>query len=101
VSRSTPIDDLSVTLDRFLAYGATTTSLINASPIRRRDRPPVDDDWFSSRAQLALPRELARQRSEASFANRLRRPRCRSRAHRAPVVAPVARVRRGRCSYPG
>jgi Lrp/AsnC family transcriptional regulator, leucine-responsive regulatory protein len=37
------IDDLSVTLDRFLAYGETTTSLINASPIERRDPPPLDD----------------------------------------------------------
>ncbi len=34
------IDDLSVVLDRFLVYGETTTSLINASPIPRRD-PPV------------------------------------------------------------
>jgi Lrp/AsnC family transcriptional regulator, leucine-responsive regulatory protein len=36
------IDDLSLVLDRFLAYGETTTSLINASPIPRRDPPPVD-----------------------------------------------------------
>lgn len=35
------IDDLSTLLDRFLAYGETTTSLINASPIPRRD-PPLD-----------------------------------------------------------
>ena len=33
------IDDLSGLLDRFLAYGETTTSLINASPIPRRDPP--------------------------------------------------------------
>jgi Lrp/AsnC family leucine-responsive transcriptional regulator len=33
------IDDLGPTLDRFLAYGETTTSLINASPIPRRDPP--------------------------------------------------------------
>jgi Lrp/AsnC family leucine-responsive transcriptional regulator len=35
------IDELSALLDRFLAYGETTTSLINASPIPRRD-PPLD-----------------------------------------------------------
>lgn len=35
------IDELSSVLDRFLAYGETTTSIINASPIPRRD-PPVD-----------------------------------------------------------
>ncbi len=34
------IDELSGLLDRFLAYGQTTTSLINASPIPRRD-PPI------------------------------------------------------------
>jgi Lrp/AsnC family leucine-responsive transcriptional regulator len=38
------IDDLSAVLDRFLAYGETTTSLINASPIPRREPPPVEDD---------------------------------------------------------
>ena len=37
------IDELSGLLDRFLAYGETTTSLINASPIPRRD-PPLDND---------------------------------------------------------
>jgi len=37
------IDDLSVVLDRFLEYGETTTSLINASPILHRD-PPLGDD---------------------------------------------------------
>jgi Lrp/AsnC family transcriptional regulator, leucine-responsive regulatory protein len=37
------IDGLSVVLDRFLAYGETTTSLINASPIPRRDPPPLDN----------------------------------------------------------
>jgi len=34
------IDELSELLDRFLAYGATTTSIVNASPIPRRD-PPI------------------------------------------------------------
>jgi Lrp/AsnC family leucine-responsive transcriptional regulator len=34
------IDELGPLLDRFLVYGDTTTSLINASPIPRRD-PPV------------------------------------------------------------
>jgi Lrp/AsnC family transcriptional regulator, leucine-responsive regulatory protein len=33
------IDELSDLLDRFLVYGQTTTSLINASPIPRRDPP--------------------------------------------------------------
>jgi Lrp/AsnC family leucine-responsive transcriptional regulator len=37
------IDDLGPLLDRFLAYGETTTSLINASPIPRRD-PPFGSD---------------------------------------------------------
>jgi Lrp/AsnC family leucine-responsive transcriptional regulator len=37
------IDELSETLDRFLVYGETTTSLINATPISRRD-PPVPND---------------------------------------------------------
>src|SRR5207253_8963631 len=37
------IDELGTVLDRFLAYGETTTSLINASPIQRRD-PPLDGD---------------------------------------------------------
>ena len=37
------IDELSAVLDRFLIYGETTTSLINASPIPRRD-PPLDSD---------------------------------------------------------
>jgi Lrp/AsnC family transcriptional regulator, leucine-responsive regulatory protein len=36
------IDELGALLDRFLAYGETTTSLINASPIPRRD-PPLDE----------------------------------------------------------
>ena len=35
------IDELSDLLDRFLVYGETTTSLINASPVPRRD-PPLD-----------------------------------------------------------
>jgi Lrp/AsnC family leucine-responsive transcriptional regulator len=35
------IDELSALLDRFLAYGETTTSIVNASPIARRD-PPID-----------------------------------------------------------
>jgi len=37
------IDELSDLLDRFLVYGETTTSLINASPIPRRD-PPLEGD---------------------------------------------------------
>jgi Lrp/AsnC family transcriptional regulator, leucine-responsive regulatory protein len=35
------IDELSALLDRFLAHGETTTSIVNASPIPRRD-PPID-----------------------------------------------------------
>jgi Lrp/AsnC family leucine-responsive transcriptional regulator len=38
------IDDLSGLLDRFLVYGETTTSLINASPVPRRDPPVVSVD---------------------------------------------------------
>jgi Lrp/AsnC family transcriptional regulator, leucine-responsive regulatory protein len=34
------IDDLSELLDRFLVYGETTTSIINASPVPGRG-PPV------------------------------------------------------------
>jgi Lrp/AsnC family leucine-responsive transcriptional regulator len=37
------IDELGGLLDRFLVYGETMTSLINASPIPRRD-PPLDSD---------------------------------------------------------
>jgi Lrp/AsnC family leucine-responsive transcriptional regulator len=37
------IDELSSLLDRFLAFGETTTSIINASPIPRRD-PPLRAD---------------------------------------------------------
>jgi Lrp/AsnC family transcriptional regulator, leucine-responsive regulatory protein len=33
------IEELGALLDRFLVYGETTTSLINASPIPRRDPP--------------------------------------------------------------
>jgi len=33
------IDELSEVLDRFLVHGETTTSLINASPVPRRDPP--------------------------------------------------------------
>ena len=37
------IDELSDLLDRFLVYGETTTSIVNASPIPRRDQP-IDRD---------------------------------------------------------
>jgi Lrp/AsnC family leucine-responsive transcriptional regulator len=33
------IEELGELLDRFLAYGETTTSLVNASPVPRRDPP--------------------------------------------------------------
>jgi Lrp/AsnC family transcriptional regulator, leucine-responsive regulatory protein len=36
------IEELSELLDRFLAYGETTTSIVNATPVPRRD-PPVPD----------------------------------------------------------
>jgi Lrp/AsnC family leucine-responsive transcriptional regulator len=36
------IEELSEVLDQFVVYGETTTSLINASPIARRD-PPLPD----------------------------------------------------------
>jgi Lrp/AsnC family transcriptional regulator, leucine-responsive regulatory protein len=35
------IDELGGLLDRFLDYGETTTSIVNASPIPRRDPPIV------------------------------------------------------------
>jgi Lrp/AsnC family leucine-responsive transcriptional regulator len=35
------IDELGGLLDRFLVYGQTTTSIVNGSPIPRRD-PPID-----------------------------------------------------------
>src|SRR6266516_3241183 len=33
------IDELSEVLDQFLAYGETTTSLVNATPVARREPP--------------------------------------------------------------
>jgi Lrp/AsnC family leucine-responsive transcriptional regulator len=41
------IDELSGLLDRFLVYGQTTTSIVNGSPIPRRD-PPIPDATASS-----------------------------------------------------
>jgi Lrp/AsnC family transcriptional regulator, leucine-responsive regulatory protein len=38
------IDDLSALLDRFLVYGETTTSIVNASPVPRRDPPVLSAD---------------------------------------------------------
>src|SRR5436305_11821984 len=35
------IDELGALLDRFLVYGETTTSIVNATPIPRRD-PPLE-----------------------------------------------------------
>jgi Lrp/AsnC family leucine-responsive transcriptional regulator len=37
------IDELTSLLDRFLAFGETTTSIINASPILHRE-PPIPDE---------------------------------------------------------
>jgi Lrp/AsnC family leucine-responsive transcriptional regulator len=42
------IDELGELLDRFLAHGETTTSIINSSPIPRRD-PPIVDGGVSPR----------------------------------------------------
>jgi len=36
------IEELSELLDRFLAYGETTTSIVNATPVARRDPPVLD-----------------------------------------------------------
>jgi Lrp/AsnC family transcriptional regulator, leucine-responsive regulatory protein len=38
------IDELSSLLDRFLVHGETTTSIVNASPVPRRDPPIGGDD---------------------------------------------------------
>jgi Lrp/AsnC family leucine-responsive transcriptional regulator len=38
------IEELPAVLDRFLPYGETTTSIVNTSPIPRRDPPPLDED---------------------------------------------------------
>ena len=37
------IEELPTVLDRFLPYGETTTSIVNTSPIPRRDPPPLED----------------------------------------------------------
>jgi Lrp/AsnC family transcriptional regulator, leucine-responsive regulatory protein len=34
------IEELPTVLDQFLLYGETTTSIVNATPVRRRDPPP-------------------------------------------------------------
>ena len=34
------IEELPEVLDRFLLYGETTTSIVNATPVPRRDPPP-------------------------------------------------------------
>ena len=34
------IEELPIVLDRFLLYGETTTSIVNATPVPRRDPPP-------------------------------------------------------------
>jgi Lrp/AsnC family leucine-responsive transcriptional regulator len=35
------IEELPTVLDRFLLYGETTTSIVNATPVARRDPPPT------------------------------------------------------------
>jgi Lrp/AsnC family leucine-responsive transcriptional regulator len=35
------IEELPTVLDRFLLYGETTTSIVNATPVARRDPPPA------------------------------------------------------------
>lgn len=42
------IEELSPLLDRFLVYGQTTTSIVNASPIQHRDPPIVSPAGPSS-----------------------------------------------------
>jgi Lrp/AsnC family transcriptional regulator, leucine-responsive regulatory protein len=37
------IEELPDVLDRFLPYGETTTSIVNTSPIPRRDPPAIED----------------------------------------------------------
>jgi Lrp/AsnC family leucine-responsive transcriptional regulator len=36
------IEELPRVLDRFLLYGETTTSIVNATPVRRRDPPAIE-----------------------------------------------------------
>jgi Lrp/AsnC family transcriptional regulator, leucine-responsive regulatory protein len=36
------IEELPSVLDRFLLYGETTTSIVNATPVPRRDPPTID-----------------------------------------------------------
>jgi len=36
------IEELPSVLDQFLLYGETTTSIVNATPVPRRDPPPLD-----------------------------------------------------------
>ncbi|MBV8997678.1 MAG: Lrp/AsnC family transcriptional regulator [Solirubrobacterales bacterium] len=36
------IEELPTVLDQFLLYGETTTSIVNATPVRRRDPPAID-----------------------------------------------------------
>ena len=36
------IEELPSVLDQFLLYGETTTSIVNATPVRRRDPPAID-----------------------------------------------------------
>ena len=38
------IEELPSVLDQFLLYGETTTSIVNATPVPRRDPPAVDRD---------------------------------------------------------
>ena len=38
----TAIEELPTVLDQFLLYGETTTSIVNATPVPRRDPPAVD-----------------------------------------------------------
>lgn len=38
------IEELPTVLDQFLLYGETTTSIVNATPVPRRDPPPSEKD---------------------------------------------------------
>ena len=66
------IDDLSGLLDSFLVYGQTTTSIVNASPIPRRD-PPLGD--HAEATVSAAPTGRARRPGRTRAAGTSPRPR--------------------------
>ena len=52
------IDELSGLLDLFLPYGQTTTSIVNATPVPRRE-PPLSEDAAASDGAKTRPRARA------------------------------------------